>query len=124
MKTNIILIFAISLTLAQITLFGIYQISNTSMEPTFSVGTRVLVNKMAKPKIDDIVVFKKDRQLHVKRVLGLSEDIFILNGHRFVVPKNHIFVIGDNKKISMDSRDFGAVSSKDIIGKVIFYQSP
>lgn len=33
------------------------------------------------------------------------------------LPKNEYFVLGDNRRISKDSRSFGTVQSKDILGK-------
>ncbi|MFC0276252.1 signal peptidase I [Enterococcus devriesei] len=33
------------------------------------------------------------------------------------LPKNDYFVLGDNRRISKDSRSFGTVASKDILGK-------
>lgn len=35
----------------------------------------------------------------------------------FVVPNNSIFVLGDNSRISMDSRFYGAIPETDLIGK-------
>lgn len=36
----------------------------------------------------------------------------------FTIPENRLFVIGDNFNSSYDSRDFGFVDVKDVIGKV------
>ncbi|MGX7204331.1 signal peptidase I [Enterococcus pingfangensis] len=39
------------------------------------------------------------------------------------LPPNEYFVLGDNRRISKDSRSFGTVQSKDILGKaqVVYY---
>lgn len=38
----------------------------------------------------------------------------------FVVPKDNIFVMGDNRMNSTDGRNFGCVDKKYVIGKAIF----
>lgn len=79
------------------------------MNPTFIDGDMVLVNRLAyffkKPKAKDIVVIKWKNYI-IKRIKAI-------NGEK-------IFVIGDNKKESTDSREFGWIERKDIVGKVIF----
>ena len=40
--------------------------------------------------------------------------------YEYSVPEGKIFVMGDNRDRSNDSRSFGAVDADDIVGKVIF----
>nr|WP_304508391.1 signal peptidase I [Anaerotignum sp.] len=41
-----------------------------------------------------------------------------------VIPKNSVFVMGDNRELSYDSRQMGVISSDDLIGKVFFRWFP
>jgi len=43
-----------------------------------------------------------------------------------VVPKDHIFVLGDNRRHSLDSRDIGFIPIEEIIGKanVVYWPFP
>lgn len=50
-----------------------------------------------------------------------STDPFQLEGlfeNDSVVPEGHVFVLGDNRKNSSDSREFGFISIDSIVGKV------
>ena len=78
------------------------------MEPAFKAGDTVLVNRLSyflgKPKVGDAVVLKREKFI-IKRIAKINKDRF--------------FVVGDNKEESADSREFGWISKKDILGKVI-----
>mgnify|MGYP001597905152 FL=1 len=79
------------------------------MEPTIVSGQTVLVSKIPflflKPKIGDIIAFKKANKVLIKRIAKI-------NGEKY-------FVKGDNKKDSFDSAKFGWIDKKEIVGKVI-----
>lgn len=86
-----------------------FKIEGNSMYPTFKSGDAVLINKLAYffgiPKIGDIVVLKRQKYI-IKRIVK--------------VKGRKVFIIGDNKKESTDSRNFGWVEKKEIVGKVIY----
>ncbi len=46
------------------------------------------------------------------------------SGDTFIVPKDQYFVLGDNSKASADSREFGAVPRKSILGRVVYCYWP
>lgn len=88
-----------------------YTIKGDSMRPTYEPGDRVYVNRLAylfkKPKIGDIVVIKHPKNKRKKIIKRITKTTHL--GY---------FLVGDNKNQSTDSRYFGIVKKKDIIGKV------
>lgn len=85
-----------------------YRIFGNSMIPTFLDGDYVLVWVwFGKLKKDDIVVARNKKGLIIiKRIQSIENEKY--------------FLVGDNAKESTDSRDFGFVTKKDILGKVLF----
>ena len=86
-----------------------FKVEGNSMLPTYKNCDVVLVNKLAYvfsvPKIDHVVVIKNPKGRYIiKRINKVSNDQF--------------FVVGDNTKESTDSRSFGWIGKKDIVGKV------
>lgn len=79
------------------------------MTPSLNESEEVITISyfFTKPKIGDIVVFRDIVPPFVfcKRITKIFND--------------KIWVEGDNKKISIDSRKFGYIEKSNIIGKVI-----
>ena len=116
--------------------FTTVVVSGTSMLPTFKTGRRLLATKaywLAGPlRHDDVVVVReKDGSGYfIKRVYRLAgETVDMVNVPRaplwtlaqgpFVVPPSTVYVLGDNREVSSDSREFGPVEKSRIIGKVV-----
>lgn len=122
-------------------------VSETSMIPTLPEGAYYLVNKyiyyFTRPRRGDIVVVRQDVRTPeiVKRVIGLEGETLLIrggyvyiNGRRLKEPyalgatypdfgphriaKDTYFLLGDNREESKDSRDFGAISLRNIQGKI------
>jgi signal peptidase I len=102
-------------------------------------------------KRNHIIVFKREghEDDYVKRVIGLPGDKIEFKGSRVFlnnklldepyvnnksivryrsysikIPENQVFVMGDNRNDSKDSRDFGCISIDNIVGKVFFIFYP
>ncbi len=58
----------------------------------------------------------KENYIKIKNVKYINES--------YSVPKNYIFVLGDNRNNSVDSRQLGFISTKKIIGKAILIYYP
>lgn len=130
-----------------VTLFRQVVVSGDSMEPTYHSGQALLAlrRQSFSPPLrrGDVIVLKKDRDTIIKRVAYLSGDIVtneaVLNPTfvnrlsdyyeqqpatesdklpRLIVPAGYIVVLGDNRAISYDSRSFGPVSLRDVLGRV------
>lgn len=95
-----------------------YKIIGTSMYPTLKSGQNILVNRLSyllhEPKANNIVALKdpRDGKTLIKRIVEIDS----------AKQNAEYFVLGDNPKESTDSRTFGWIKKKDIMGKVIYYK--
>lgn len=134
--------------------FNFGRVSGPSMLPTLHDGDRVLITKgYRQPQRGDVIftsVVEMGRPVEiVKRVIGLpgdtvevKDDIAYVNGVMepgrgavtnptyadtfapYVVPDGYLFVMGDNRPVSNDSRYIGAVPLNGVWGKVIAIYTP
>jgi signal peptidase I len=138
----IVIALVINLLLAQTT-----RVLGYSMQPNLEMDQRLVVEKLSyrfqEPARGDVVVlwppYPSDKPL-IKRVIGLpGETVRIADGHIFIdgvlleepyidqetywdegehlVPPQQVFVLGDNRGASNDSRFFGMVPYDSIVGK-------
>lgn len=138
----VIIALLINLFLVQAT-----RVYGQSMEPNLHSNQRLVVEKITytfqMPERGDVVVLKVHedaKDMLIKRVIALpDETVEIRNGQVIVngnmltenyivqptrgayglitVPENHIFVLGDNRGASNDSRSFGPINLDNVVGK-------
>ena len=103
-----------------------YKIVGASMEPVVLKGDRVIADKTAyqrmPPNRGDVIVFvyPDDRsKIFIKRIEALPGDVITqADGRQETVPHGSVYVLGDNRGQSTDSRTFGFVPLRDVTGKV------
>ncbi|MDD6920246.1 MAG: signal peptidase I [Eubacteriales bacterium] len=122
-------------------------VSGSSMFPTLKDGDFLIVNKISyvfgEAERGDIVVFPHNDVYYIKRVVAIEGDnVKITGGKLYVngkpekaeyfpsevltageinidVKKGKVFVLGDNRGNSLDSRYFGTVDKDILVGEVI-----
>jgi signal peptidase I len=143
---GIIVIVAITIIIVT-RIFNVIQISGNSMEPTFSSGNLLISTKIFGYKKQDIIAFYYNNSVLIKRVIATGGDIVYIDdeGNVFVnseqleenyvkelaygncditfpftVPDKELFVLGDNRETSIDSRtkSIGTISENNILGKI------
>jgi len=125
-----------------------FGIPSESMEPTLDPGDSVIANKLAyrfgSPHVGDVAVLTgPDGEVLAKRIVAVGgARVEIRDGVLFVdrkprreayvdhsrvdgfffgparVPRDTVFVLGDNRGDSEDSRDFGPIPVGHLIGRV------
>ena len=128
-----------------------YLVPSASMEPTLMESDYIggFDVKAEELRHGDIVVFTsgKEGDFYVKRIVGLPGDsiaivrgLVYLNGHSLdepyiayrgwenieplKIPDNRVFIMGDNRTNSVDSRELGPVPTGLIEAKISFIYSP
>lgn len=114
--------------------FTTVVVEGESMLPAFREGTRLVVSRAywlvgGLHRQDVIVLHNVDSgELNIKRIHRLAgqavewrnvpEEWSIAKGP-LIVPPGHVYVLGDNKGVSVDSRQYGPVPLHAVVGKVV-----
>ncbi len=142
---------AIAFVLAQFIMTSVaqaFQVEQYSMEPNLLPHDRVLVNKFIyhfrMPRPGEIVVLHPPTdpgRNYIKRVVAVAGQTVRIHGGRVyvdgralrettgeygpgTVPQGDVFVLGDNRGNSEDSRAFGFVPVHSVIGEAIVIYWP
>ncbi|HHY14569.1 MAG TPA: signal peptidase I [Firmicutes bacterium] len=125
-----------------------YKVDGSSMEKTLWGGERIVVDKLTyrfrQPRRGEIIVLKMPESRYIKRIIALGGDTILersgtiyvngiplqesyvehktnMNWGPILVPKGHVWVMGDNRPQSDDSRgSVGFLPLRDIVGRAIF----
>ncbi len=135
--------------IAAVLMFPVLQIKGDSMAETLENGDVVIATSFQDYRPGDIVAFYHNNTLLVKRVIAVSGDsvsleedgTVVVNGVKLSepyltqkalgecnidfpckVPNEELFVIGDNRETSIDSRNtaLGTVEKDLVVGKLFF----
>ena len=138
----------LSLTIIYIVLMP-HKVQGSSMDPTlrdkdivFSISPRLKQYQRGDIVLINSVLIGKNI---VKRIIAVGEDTVVIRGNKVYVngnklnedylkttqystpdisvkvPRGYIFVLGDNRDVSNDSRYFGCISEAEINGIYLFH---
>lgn len=149
---SLIVVAAIAVMISTMVM-PVLRVTGTSMTPTLQNDQVIICNKLAECQKGDVVAFYYNNKVLIKRVIGVAGDVIDISSDGVVsvngepldepyvselalgecdielpyqVPDNRIFVMGDHRSVSIDSRStsVGCVAIENVIGKVLLRVYP
>lgn len=143
-----LIVVAAAVVVISLLLLPVFRVTGTSMTPTMNNNDLLICSKSSNFESGDIVAFYFNNKVLLKRVIGTAGDVIdisedgtvYVNGEildepyisekafgecdiklPYQVPDNRIFVMGDHRSVSVDSRSasVGCIADEYVIGKVI-----
>ena len=144
----LIIVAAVAILIA-VLVFPVLRIHGSSMTPNLYDGNLVVCLKNSKYEVGESIAFYYNNKILVKRVIARSGEWVDIdeNGYVYVngekleepyvqdhalgecdielpyqVPDGRVFVMGDHRSVSVDSRStsVGCVSDEQIVGRLLF----
>ena len=145
----VLIVVAAAAVLVSTVFMPVIQVSGSSMSPTLNDGDILITFNTDNVTYGDLCCVSWQNKMLLKRVIGLPGDTVSIaedgsvsvNGRTldepyviekslgdceiafpYEVPENKIFILGDNRRLSVDSRnrDIGSIGTEQIVGKVLF----
>lgn len=148
-----LVVVAAAAVLLSMLVLPVLRVTGTSMTPTLQNGDLVVCRRIGDYEKGDVIAFYYNNRVLLKRVIGTAGDLIDIdsdgtvsvNGEAldepyidakaygecnitlpYQVPEDRIFVMGDHRATSIDSRNtsIGCVAEESVVGKVILRVSP
>ncbi len=97
-------------------------VPSASMEPTIPSSSLIIGLRLyGELRRDDIIIFRMEGQMIVKRIAAVPSDTVILEEENVTVPDGCYYLLGDNRVKSWDSRHWEEpfIKETDILAKVV-----
>lgn len=135
------LILGMIVALLSLNIFQLYIVTGDSMYPNLKDNEKILIKKINFDyEVGDIIGFKEGDEKLIKRIVAREGDVieiidrqlyissaavkdtyiasYIENSYEGEIPSGFVYVLGDNRYASCDSRSLGLVNIKTIIGSI------